>query len=206
MNCMGKVGGIVDGLVVNFDDDISGAESGFFPATAFFHRAHQHALAIFDAKEVSQLGSDVLHHQAAARQLVNDDDGDGKIEVRHRGHLGHFWHGRHIRLPCHRLVPVGQLHFDRHGLTVATDPQANDAARRSFLDHAAQLSSAFDGRAVEAQYDVVFVQAGFTSGSVLVNGGDLDSVFLIQFEGSEAIRGNVLDVDTEVGGSGGALL
>src|ERR1039457_1055601 len=56
------------------DDD--GTESGLFPATAFFHRAHQHAVAALDPKELSQLRSDIFHHQPAARRRVDDDHRD----------------------------------------------------------------------------------------------------------------------------------
>src|SRR5271157_4101117 len=65
---MCEVGRIVYRLVVDLDDHIPGTESGLFPAAAFFHRAHQHAFAVLDPKEVSQLRGKVFHHQPAAQR------------------------------------------------------------------------------------------------------------------------------------------
>src|ERR1700674_1454849 len=183
---MSEVGRIVHRLVVDLDDHISGTESGLFSATAFFHRAHQHALAVLHAKEVSQLRSNVFHHQPAACRLVDDDHRDGHIEVRH---CGHFRHPRHVdvnlRLPRHRLAPVGKLHLDGHRLTVAADPEIHHSAWGRFLNHPAQLGSTLYGCTVQAHDDVMLVQPGFSGGSVLVKHGDLCSVLLLELLFSE---------------------
>src|SRR5580700_1978489 len=66
-----KVRGVVHHLAVDLDDYASGAEPGFFSAAAFFNRAHQYPVAVFDAEEFSELSIDVLDHQTAAQTRVD---------------------------------------------------------------------------------------------------------------------------------------
>jgi hypothetical protein len=95
-------------------------------------------------------------------------------------------------------VPVGQLHLDGHGLTVAADAESHHAARRRFLNHAAQLGGTINRSAVEAYDHVMLVHAGFSRGSVLVDHGDLRSVFFLELQFRKALSGDVVDVDSEV--------
>src|SRR5271157_1267650 len=196
---MCEVGRIVYRLVVDLDDHIPGTESGLFPAAAFFHRAHQHAFAVLDPKEVSQLRGKVFHHQPAAQRRVDDDHRDGHVEVRHRGDL------RHVELefaalwrPSHRLVPVGKLHLDRQGLTVAADAEIHHAARWRFFNHPAQLGSTLYRRAVQAYDDVMLVQPGLSGGSVLVDHRDLRAVLFLELQFSQPLRRNVSDIHSEI--------
>ena len=110
-----------------------------------------------------------------------------------------------LRLPRHRLVPVGKLHLDGHWLTVAADAEIHHAARGRFLNHPAQLGSTLYRRAVQAHDDVMLVQAGFSGGSVLVNHGDLRSVLFLELQFSEPLRRNVGDVHSEIRRSAAAL-
>src|SRR5579864_5393506 len=65
---MGEVAGVVYRLIVDLDDHVAGMETGLLCAASFLYCAHQHAIAILDAEEVSKLRRDVLHHQPAARR------------------------------------------------------------------------------------------------------------------------------------------
>ena len=69
-----EIAAVADGFSVDFHDHIAGAESGLLGAATFFHRAHQNSLAVFRAEKISQLGSEVLHHQSAARGGVHHHD------------------------------------------------------------------------------------------------------------------------------------
>src|ERR1039458_36505 len=196
---MREVGGIVHRLVVDLDDHISGTDSGLFSAAAFFHRAHQHAVAALDPKEISQLRCNVFHHQPAAHPGVDDDDRDRQVEVRQVRQLGHLWHLElTVLTPPRRLVPVGELHLDRHSLTVAADAEIHDAAGRRFLNHPAQLGGTLYRGTVQAYDDVVLVQPGFSGGSVLVDHGDRGSVLFLEFQFAQPLRRNVSDVHSEI--------
>src|SRR6266849_106044 len=198
---MRKVRGIVHRLVVDLDDDIPGSESALIPATAFFHRAHQHALAVLDPKEFSQLRGNVLDHQSAPQRRVDDDHRNRYVEVGQRGHLRHPGHDVDLRLPFHRLVPVGELHLDRQWLAVTADAEIDHAARRRLLNHPTQLSSTLYRRAVQAYDHVMFVQTGLSGGSVLVDHRDLRSVLFLELQFSEPLRRDVCDVHSEIRGS-----
>src|ERR1700677_2417647 len=179
MDRVGEVGRIVHRLGVYLYHYISGAEAGLVAAAALFDHAHQHALAVFDAKEVSQLGSDVLDHETASRQLVDHDHRDRQIEVGHGGYIRHLGDLRHFRFPGHQLVAVRKLHLDGHGLTVAADAERDHAAGGGLFDHAAQLSSALYRSAVQADDDVMDLHLSFSGGSVLIYLGDLGAVLFL---------------------------
>ena len=97
------------------------------------------------------------------------------------------------------LVLVGQLHFDGQRLPVAAHSQRNDAARRSFVDHPLQLRLALDRRAIQSEDDVMLLDAGLAGRSILVNHRYLDTLFFFQLQGAQAFRGDVRDVDAQVG-------
>ena len=100
-------------------------------------------------------------------------------------HLGNLYvNVARPRHHCVLFVLVGQLYLNAHRLTVAAQAQAYETAWRSFMDHTAQLGTAFDGSAVHAQDHVVLLETGFSGGRVLIDHGDFDAFFLFQFQGA----------------------
>ena len=63
-----EIAGVVHRLVVDLHDHVSSAEAGLLRAAAFLDGAHQDAVTILHAEELSQLRGDVLHHQSAPRR------------------------------------------------------------------------------------------------------------------------------------------
>src|SRR5208282_4209886 len=188
---------IVHRLVVDLDHHISRAESSLFSATAFFHRAHQHSVAVLDSKEIAQLRSNVFHHQPAAHRRVHDHHRHGQVEV-HRGYVDLRYVDLDVWFPRHRLAPVGKLHLDGQRLTVAANAEIHHAAWRHFSNHAAQLSRTLYRRTVQTYDHVVFVQSGFSGGSVLVDHRNLGSVLFLELQFSQTLGRNVSDVHSEI--------
>ena len=66
------------------------------------------------------------------------------------------------------------------------------------MDHPAQLCSAFDRRSIHRQDDVVLLDASFAGRSILVDHRHFYTLFLFQFQGGQALGGDVRNIDAEV--------
>ena len=52
----------MDRLIIDADNHVAGAKTRSFGVTAFLNGPDQHALAVFDAEEITELWRDVLDH------------------------------------------------------------------------------------------------------------------------------------------------
>src|ERR1700757_5272900 len=157
---MAEVARIIDRLIIDAHDYVAGAETGFVRPAAFLHGTNQDTLSVLYAEEFTQLGRDVFHHQSAAHGGVCPHHRHRHVELRHRGHGGHFklevfW----LWTPRYRLVTIRKLHLQRHRLAVAAYAQRDDPASGSFANHAPQLRAALHVRAVHAEDDIMFSQS-----------------------------------------------
>src|SRR5580658_4197150 len=99
----------------------------------------------------------------------------------HRGYRGHSLDRRHSELELSgfgaKTLAVRELGLQGERLAIAADPDRYHAPRGYFTDDTPQLLDALDGRAVDAQDDVVFLEACLSRRSILVDHGHFDAAF-----------------------------
>jgi hypothetical protein len=67
------------------------------------------------------------------------------------------------------------------------------------MDHSLQLRLAFDGRSVHGQNDVVFLEARFARGSILIDHRHFNALFFFQLQSAQPVGGNIHNVHAQVG-------
>src|SRR5215831_19754097 len=182
---MSEIGGVANRLRIYFDNHISRVESGLVSPASLFDRAHKHAAAVLDAEELPELRSDVFDHQSAAHGGVRDDDRDGQIEIRHDRNVWHLDIDV-AGIECHHLAAISKLHLERQRLSSAAQTERDDATTGGFTNHAPQLCSTFDRRAIQGENDVVLLQSGLAGGSILIDHRHLGALLFLEFESAQA--------------------
>ena len=197
-----EISSIVDRLVVHPDDYVTCMEAGFLGGASLLDRAHQDSLPAFCAKEIGELRGKILHHQTGAHGGMHHYDRNWDVDIGHRWHRWHRLNGRHRELEFSgfraETLAVGELGLQRESLAIAADPDRYHAPRGYFTDHPPQLLHALDLLAVDAQDDVVFLEARLSRGSILVDHGHFDAALFLQLQGPKAVRGDVTRVHAQI--------
>ncbi len=194
-----EVAGVVHGLVVDLDDDVSRAQSGLLRAATLIDRAHQHSIAVLHAEEVAQLRRDVLYHQTAAFRPSRYDPVESRNIDLGNVDLGNVHMDIAHTVPIKLVMLVRQLHLDGHWLAIPAQAETHYAAGRHFVDHPPQLCATLDRRAIHGENNVVLLDAGFARRSVLVDHGYLNAFFLFQLQRAQPLRSHIRDVDPKIG-------
>ena len=131
-----------------------------------------------------------MHHHDRSGHIEIGQIGDGRdfeVEV---------FIFRHVD-EC--LLPIRELHLDRHGLSITADAENHHPSRGHFVNHPAQLRAALDGSAVHGQDDIVLLDSRFARWCILVHHGDFDALLFLKLQSSEPVGGDVANVDAEIG-------